>query len=283
MDNKIAILGPKYSFSHLLALKKFPSEDYSFCDKINDVFKAVIDNKVRQGIVPIENMLNGTVRESIMSLLKYRIKINKSYNLQINYCIAAKNNEYQKIVSHSQALAQCSTFLEEKEIQEGKQVLKEDSTSKAMKIASEDQTFAALGSLEAAKHYGLNIIQNNVGDLNNNATRFMVISNQESGEESEGQEGEQNIFSGNVRTSLMLTPNKDRPGLLFQILAPFATQGINLTKIESLPSRRKLGEYIFYLEIDGNVNELKIKSAIDFLKTSIEVYSFGSYEVRDER
>ena len=261
--NKIAVLGPEYSYSHLLGLKVYPNEKLVLCDRIEQVFKEIMGGKVSKGIVPVENMLQGSVRESIMGLLKYNVKINNAYTMPIHHCLAAQDNNYKIIASHLQALAQCSAFVADKSVFEC------SSTSKAMKSAVDDHSYAAIGSKEAAEHHGLKIIKENIEDNYDNATRFLAISLEET------------VTGENARTSLFLKPKEDRPGLLFLILAPFASQNINLLKIESLPSGRKMGEYVFYIEIDGNVREERVKAALDFLRNSVEVYSLGSYEVRN--
>ena len=138
-----------------------------------------------------------------------------------------------------------------------------------MEIAAQDESFAAIGSKEAAEHYGLQILQENIEDNHDNVTQFFVIS------------AEEKKISGQTRTSLLLKPKEDRPGLLFLLLAPLASQNINLVKIESLPSGKKMGEYVFYIEIDAHVQEERVKSALEFLGNSVEVHSLGSYEVID--
>jgi len=260
---KIATLGPEYSFSHLASMEAMPEAELIFYKRIEDVFREVAAGKVEQGIVPLENMLHGTVRETLTSLKKYRVKINRSYNFPIHHCLAAQDEDYIKVASHPQALAQCSKFLR------GKDTVEQTSTSKAMELAAQDSSYAAVGAKEAAEHYGLKVLEEKIEDNHDNVTRFLLISNEEAEE------------NGEARTSLIIKPREDRSGLLFQILSPFAVQGINLTKIESLPSGRKLGEYLFYLEISGNVNDRRVKGAIGFLETIMEVYSFGSYKVVD--
>lgn len=261
--DKAALLGPEYSYSHLLAMKIFSREELSLCSRIEDVFKEVVEHQAVKGIIPLENMLQGSVRESIMALLRYKdnIRINQGYTVNIHHCLAAKKNDYVKIISHPQALAQCSAFLS------GKEIIESSSTAKAMEIAADDDTLAAVGSREAAEHYGLQIINERIEDHCDNATRFLVISLQE------------NTMRENAKTSLLLDPKEDRPGLLFYILAPFAAQNINLAKIESLPSGKRMGEYLFYIEIDGDVRDKKVKAALDFLKHSIDIYPLGSYDV----
>ncbi len=260
---KVALLGPEYSYSHAVGMKVFPEQELMLCHRIEDIFTAVTEKKAAKGIIPIENMLQGSVRESIMSLLKHKVKINQAYTLPIRHCLAGKKNSYAKILSHPQALSQCSKYLA------GKNISECSSTSQAMETAAQDETVAAIGSKEAAQHYGLNILEEDIADNPENVTRFLLISLEESN------------TAGKARTSLLLRPKEDRPGLLFLILAPFASQNINLVKIESLPSGRKMGEYIFYIEIDGNVLEERVKAALGFLRNSIEVYSLGSYEVRN--
>ena len=138
-----------------------------------------------------------------------------------------------------------------------------------MEMAAQDQSFAAIGSKEAAEQYGLQILQEHIEDHHDNVTRFLVISLEET------------LVQENAKTSLLLRPREDKPGLLFNLLAPFALKNINLGKIESLPSGRKMGEYVFYLEIEGNLREERVKSALNFLQDIVEVYSLGSYEVVD--
>ena len=260
--DKVALLGPEYSYSHLLGMKIFSEEELFLCPRIEDIFKNVAGHQATKGLIPLENMLHGSVRESIMALLKYKddIKINQGYTLSIHHCWRQKN-DYVNIISHPQALAQCSAFLT------GKEIIESTSTAKAMEIAASDETFAAVGSREAAEHYGLQIINERIENHQDNATRFLVISLQE------------NTAQDNTRTSLLLNPKEDRAGLLFHALAPFATQNINLAKIESLPSGKKMEEYVFYIEIDGDIRDGRVKAALDFLKYSIDIYSLGSYNV----
>src|SRR3989338_1469489 len=123
---KVAVLGPEYSYSHLVSIKLFPEQELILCSKIEDVFKAIAEKKVEKGVVPIDNMLQGSVRESILGLLKYKVKIQEVFTVPIRHCLAGKNQDYTEIVSHPQALAQCSEFLS------GKDIVESSSTSKAM-------------------------------------------------------------------------------------------------------------------------------------------------------
>lgn len=263
---KIAILGPEYSYSHVLALKAFPNEEYLFCKTIPDVFESVSNGKSVSGLVPIENMFHGTVRESLISLQKYKVKINRALDLPIRMCIASKSDNYKIITSKQEALSQCSKFL----AQTSKQVQDASSTSLAMEMASKDEKYAAIGSEEAALKLGLKILKKNIEDNSDNVTRFILISRKESEKD-----------SGNARTSMMIIPKKDKPGLLYEILSVFKIKEINLTKIESIPTGKKLGEYEFFIEIDGNMNNENVKTALSFLRTMHEIYFFGSYRIEN--
>lgn len=260
---KIAILGPECSYTHIAAKNAFPTAEFLFLDRIQDVFTHVASS-ADQGVVPIENMLHGSVRETLTALMKHKVKINKSFDLPINHCLAAQNENFSKISSHPQALAQCSQFLS---AYKKDQLVPTVSTAKAMEQASQDATIAAIGSQQAAEHFKLNILKENIEDNHDNVTRFIAISTKETQPD------------GPAKTSMMLIPSEDRPGLLYDILAVFKEQSINLTKIESLPSGKKLGEYFFYIEIDGSTTEQNVQSAINSLKNLVDVYVFGSYGV----
>lgn len=259
---KIAVLG-KYSYSHIAGEKVFPKGDFIFCNKIENIYQTVLNGEADFGMAPIENMLQGSVRESINALSASRLKILHAYDLPIQHCLASLSGNFKKIISHPQALGQCSKFLSE-----NKNLILEEatSTSKAMEIASKNQDYAAIGSKEAGKFFNLKIIKNNIEDNPENITRFILVSRK-----FVMQKG------SNVRTSFMIIPHSDKPGLLFNILKAFKDNNINLTKIESLPLGRKIGEYEFFMEIDGSEKDNMVEKAIKEISKSNEVHSFGSY------
>lgn len=267
--DRIAILGPLYSHSHLLAKNIYSKNDFLLCDSIEEVFKSVDSGQISHGLVPIENMLNGSVRECIIALKKYQIKINHLYHFPIHHCFASKTTKFTKIISHPQAIAQCSKYLADYR-KKGVEIVETTSTSKALEIASIDQTYAAIGSVEGAKYFGLEILKRDIENNHHNVTSFIVISKKEN----------QSKLSKNVRTSILITPNKDHPGLLYEVLSSFKKYNINLTKIESIPTGEKIGEYIFYIEFDGNLNQTQTQSIIDLIKALFPVYVLGSYEVK---
>jgi len=265
---KVAILGPEYSYCHILAEKIFTNDELTFCNTIKDVFRKVADGSVDEGIVSFENMMHGAVSESILSLKKYNAKINKAFILPVSHCLASKTDNFSKVISHPQALSQCSDFLEVFR-SKGYGVEDANSTSEAMKIASEDERYAAIGASVAAGHFGLSVIKKGIENNQDNVTSFVLISKNQN----------EYVEGDNVRTSMMVVPDRDKPGLLFEILSTFKLKNINLTKTVSIPSGKKIGEYLFFIEVDGNVNDEGVKSALDFLKTMHPVEVFGSYKV----
>ncbi|MFH1590926.1 MAG: prephenate dehydratase [archaeon] len=263
---RIALLGPEHSYCHVAGAQAYPKEIYVLKKHIDDVFRAVDVGKAGLGIVPIENMLQGSVRESYLGLAEFDVSIVKELVLPIHHCLAAQRKTFSRIASHPQALAQCSALLR-RERSEGIDQLECSSTSRAMEIAADDATTAAIGSVQAAKHHCLQILKQNVEDNADNTTRFVTIAKRTPKKTSREK----------LKTTMLLMPKEDKPGLLFEILAVFKIQGINLTKIESMPSRRKMGEYHFIIDIDGGIEDAHVRSALGFLSTFISVRCFGSF------
>ncbi|PLW80226.1 prephenate dehydratase [Candidatus Woesearchaeota archaeon] len=264
---KIATLGPENSYSHILSQKI--SEDNNkiiLCKTLNEVFEKVDNDKNIEGVVPIENLIHGSVRECLLGLLKYGVYITESYDFNIYHCLAAKGDKFNSIVSHPQALAQCSDFL--KNFRE-QNLIETTSTSEAMNLAKKDSSLAAIGSIDSAKNEELKILYKNIGNNKHNITRFIRIK-----------KNFENNDIKNEKTSLIILPKEDRPGLLFEILSIFKIKDINLTKIESIPTGEKIGEYLFYLEIEGSCNQLNLKQSFDFLSTLVDVKILGSYNVK---
>lgn len=264
---KVAVLGPEYSYSYIVGLKVFPRARVVLCDQIGQVFREVEAGSAEKGIVPIENINLGHLRESVDGLLENNVRINYSYTMAIHHCLAAQSQDYKVIISKQEALDQCSAFLA------GKKVDKRNSTSKAMEDASKDPAYAAIGSIEAAIYHGLEILQENIGNNANNATRFLEISLKET------------LAQENARTSFVLSPRGDYAGLLRNVLNPFADEGINLAQIESRPTQMKMGERFFYIELDCNLQEERMQRALVDLERLdiVDIRSLGSYQLVDLR
>ncbi|MEE9523304.1 MAG: prephenate dehydratase domain-containing protein, partial [Thermodesulfovibrionales bacterium] len=181
--------------------------------------------------------------------------------------VSGNIEDIKKIYSHPQPVAQCRRWLERN--LPDKEIFEATSTAKAAELASGDPSAAAIASEMAAKIYNLKFVQRDIEDNKHNYTRFLVISN--------------NIVPRTDRdkTSIMFSI-KDKPGALFDILSPFKRSKINLKKIESRPSRRKAWEYIFFVDMEGHIEEKKVRKAIDDIKDSCLYLKFlGSYPLSE--
>lgn len=265
MSKKVIVLGPKYSYSYNLAGDYYAESEIECVSNIGDVFKAVVENDESTGIVPIENMLNGSVRETFLNLRRYLVVILRAFDYKIENILASNRENYSKIMSHSQPLAQCSDFIR---AQKNIEIVEVSSTSKAMELASQDKSVAAIGSEKAASHYGVKVINTEISNKDLNITRFIEIS-----------KNKPENFKTGEKTSMMIKPLEDRAGILFEILSIFRIKNINLTKIESIPTGVKMNDYVFYIDIEGGLEEKRVADAIEFLKTFVEVDVFGSYDI----
>ena len=203
--------------------------------------------------------------------MDYDLKICAEVMLEVSHNLLSKSGDkssVKKIFSHPQALAQCRGWLEAN--MTGVPVLAAVSTAKAAEIVSGDVDSAAIASELAAKLYDLKFIRRHIEDKKNNFTRFLVISK------------EAPTKTGSDKTSIMFSL-KNRPGALYDVLYPFKESKINLSKIESRPSKRRAWEYIFFVDMDGHIEEEKVRSAIERVKEHcLYLTHLGSYPI-DER
>ncbi len=264
--NKIYALGPQFSYSYNLAVRAYDAKHVYCVQNIHDVFTHVMDENDARGIVPIENMLTGSVRESLLALKKYSICIERSFDLCIEHVLASHGHAYTKIASHGQPLAQCSEFIRTKKCE----IVEVSSTSVAMQMAASDPSVAAIGNVDAAQYYNVPIVEQHISDRTHNVTRFIEIRN-----------NARICTNSGTKTSMIITPREDRAGLLFEILSVFEIKEINLTKIESMPTGNKMNDYIFYIDIDGALKERRVQDAISFLRTFVTVDVFGSYDIKE--
>lgn len=262
--NKIYALGPQFSYSYNLAVRAYDPKYVHCVQNIHEVFTHVMAENDAKGIVPIENMLTGSVRESLLALKKYSICIERSFDLHIEHILASHSRVYTKIVSHGQPLAQCSQFIHTKKCE----IVEVSSTSAAMQMAASDPSVAAIGNMEAAQYYHVPIVKQRISDRTHNVTRFIEIRN-----------NTKTCTNSGTKTSMIITPQEDHAGLLFEILSVFEIKGLNLTKIESMPTGNKMNDYIFYIDIDGALEENRVQDAISFLHTFVTIDIFGSYNI----
>ena len=264
---KVAYLGPEGSFTHLAAMEKFGSSmELIPASDIAEVFTAVEKDEVDLGVVPVENSSEGVVTYTLDILVDSHLKIINEIMQEIAHYLASLENDIhrvKKIYSHPQALGQTRLWLRNN-LHDVK-VVEVDSTSEAARLASLEKGSGAITGKLAAKMYGLNTLRAHIEDLAHNYTRFLVI----------GKEGAKR--TGKDKTSIIFSV-KDKPGALYHCLAAFAQGNINLTKIESRPSKKKAWDYIFFIDMEGHIDDSRIKKALDQLeKMCVYLKVLGSY------
>jgi prephenate dehydratase len=261
---RVGVLGPKGTFSERAAVRWCPDGEIVYYDDIEDVITAVGMSEVEVGVVPIENSLVGAVGVTMDLLYRTDVKMVGEVNEPIVHCLLGRSNKVRVIISHPQALAQCRQYIKKR--YPGVELRTTGSTSHAAKLAQEFPEMAAIASAECVKLYGLQILERNVQDYGKNVTRFAVVGLHIPG------------ATGQDKTSVVVHIDKDRPGALYEILAEFASRNINLTRIESRPSRKGIGDYNFYIDLEGHISDAKVTEAlagIEIKATRVKV--LGSY------
>lgn len=266
---KVAYFGPEATFTHMAAREKFGSSTVFLpLASIADIFQEVSQGRADYGVVPIENSTEGVVGHTLDLLVESDVRICAEVSLEVHHCLLSRSGRFddiQRIVSHPQALAQCRRWL----ASHCPRVKVEEvaSTAQAAYMAARDGTLGAIASELAREMYGLEVVNENIEDLANNITRFVVIGDQEPQP------------SGDDKTSIAFSV-KDEVGILHRMLDPFAKNRINLTKIESRPLKHKPWEYLFFLDFRGHMREPRIQRAIKKLeKSSTFMKILGSYPV----
>jgi len=266
-QTKIAYLGPEATFTHKAAIKNFGRySDYIPCPTVNDVFLTVERGEADFGVVPIENSTEGVVNHTLDMFMDSELKISAEIIESISHALLSNEtdkNKIKKIYSHPSAFAQCRRWLSLN--LPNAELIEVSSTSFAAKRAKTERNSGAIASVLAAKIYSLNVLKKNIEDSTSNFTRFLVIGK---------------IIpkkSGNDKTSIMFSL-KDNVGALHDILYPFKKHQINLTKIESRPSKKKPWEYYFFVDFTGHIDDLKVKRTLkEIEKGALEIKILGSY------
>jgi len=281
MKKSIGFLGPQGTFSHEAALAYIEShaggydlgKSYKLKEllSIQDALLAVKNDDIDEAIVPIENSLEGAINVTLDVLAKEDgLHIVDELIIPINLNLVAKKgtaaNDIKVIISHPQPLGQCRNYLNS--AFQATIALEEFSTSKAaQRVAAGDGTYAAITSNIAAKIYGLEILASNVQDAKNNRTRFVIVSKALQKK------------TGNDRTSIVFSTD-NKPGSLYRILDIFSLWDINMTKIESRPAKNVLGQYIFFIDIDGHIEDQDVSDALTMIQRKTSFYRFiGSYPI----
>lgn len=264
---KVAYLGPKATFTHQASLKYFGSSvEHIPVSTIKDVFEEIVRKKADFGVVPVENTIEGVVNYTLDMFLDYDLKIIGEIILEISLHLMSINtdkSQIQRIYSHKFGIAECRDWLLKN--MPHAQLIEVESTAKAAEIAKDDYESAAIASESAATVYGLHILEKKIDRHLFNYTRFLVIGN------------ETPKPTGSDKTSFIFSVHNEA-GALYRALEPFYRNGINMTKIESRPSKKEAWEYVFFADIEGHIEEDRIKSTLEELRKNTPVFKIlGSY------
>lgn len=265
---RVAYLGPQGTFTHLAAIRNFGKKaEYISAESISDCFDKVEKQEADYAVVPIENSTEGVINSTLDMFVDSSLKICSEATLNIShYLLAASNiglNKIKRVYSKSQVFPQCRLWLSSN--LHGVDLIPTSSTAKAAIMAKKDRQAACIGNKILAEVYGLKTIARSIEDLSSNVTRFLIISRHDSNP------------SGKDKTSILFSV-KDRVGVLHDVLYSFKKYNINLTKIESRPSKKKLWEYYFFIDFQGHRNSAHVVSALKQLeKQCVFVKVLGSY------
>jgi len=277
--SKIGYLGPKGTFTKLAVDTAFNGEEKQSFETIPECIDAVYENQIDIGVVPIENAIEGTVQLTVDYLVhQVRLPITAEIVVPIQQHFLVHENftgqldEIQEVYSHSHAIAQCQQYLHK--FIPNATIHFSSSTGKAAEIVSKaNKPIAAIGNKLAAKEYDLNIYKENIHDYPNNHTRFVVLSK------------DKNIININhpvkmEKTTLLITLPSDYAGALHQVISAFAWRKMNLSKIESRPTKTGLGNYFFIIDVNQSLDDVlfpSVKAELEALGCSVTL--LGSYPV----
>lgn len=265
---RVSYLGPKGSFTQIALTKYFGDDLVQVSQKtIGDVFRSVELNDSDYGIVPIENSFEGSVNNTHDLLIGSDIQVYDEIQIRINQCLLTKTNnisEIEMIYSHPQSFGQCQKWLRNN-LPNAQLIPVLSNSEGAERITSDNE--ACIGSKTLANLYSLNLLNENIEDSKENTTRFVILSHT------------QQDKSDNSKISLIITPpNSDASGSLYKLLKPFATEDINLLRIESRPLRGQLWRYVFFIDCEGHIDDKNIQNAMNTLDDQdINVKILGCY------
>lgn len=264
--SQIAYLGPDGSFTQMAAQKKFGSQvSYISCGSILEIFQKVERSECDYGVVPIENSVEGAVTHTFDLLVDSDLKICSQILLKVSQNLLSKYNlkDIKYLYSNPQAFGQCRNWLLEN-LPQAAQIWVPSTTQAAQRAAVEKFSGAIASSL-AAKIYSLPLIKADIQDIPHNTTRFLVLARQDVSP------------TGKDRTSILFSI-KDKVGALHGMLSPFVEHNINLTKIESRPSKMKAWDYFFFIDLEGHRLDKHVKEALDGLEEMCKFLKvLGSY------
>jgi len=263
---RVAYLGPEATFTHEAAIQRFGSSlRYAAQRTIAEVFSEVARGKADYGVVPIENSTEGVVTHTLDMFVDSELTIVAQIVRPIQQCLQSKvaRNRIERLYVHPQTLAQCRNWISRN--LPNAELIETSSNARSAELAAKELRSGAIGGLLAAKKYGLKVLEKDVQDSSSNATRFLVLGRKSSPP------------TGQDRTSLVFSI-VDKVGALHGVLEAFRKNRINMTKIESRPSKRKAWEYYFFVDVDGHIADPKVRRSVELLSNHCTfVKVLGSY------
>jgi chorismate mutase/prephenate dehydratase len=266
---RIAYLGPEGSYTQAAAQKHFSDAvDMLSSATIAQVFHEVEVGTVDYGVVPIENSTEGIVSHTLDLFAQSPLKICGEIHLPIHHSLLCQSDaltyaKVKTIYAHQQSLAQCRAWLDSN-VSQAERIVVSSNSEGARRVQTEHNVAAIAGQV-AAKLYKLHTLQKNIEDNSNNTTRFLIIGN------------ENVAASGDDKTTLLISA-KNRSGALYHLLKPLKDYGLDMTRIESRPSKNTLWQYLFFMDIEGHTDNKKVQAALAKLKQEAELIRvLGSY------
>jgi prephenate dehydratase len=275
MANRIAFLGPAGTYTEEAALLYDAGADLKPFSTIAAVGLAVSSETTEQGVVPIENSLEGSVTSTLDLLIRESgLSIFREVVLPINHYLMAKPGtriaDIQVIYSHPQSLGQCREFLE-RSFPNAQQIASLSNSAAVSDMNDSSRPAAAIAPQRAAELYGAEVLGKDIQDAANNVTRFAVLARQD------------HPPTGDDKTSICFSFEQDAPGVLYRSMGEFASRNINLMKIESRPTKQSLGEYIFLIDCAGHRQDPLVREAIEALGRNVSMLKvLGSYPRWDQ-
>ncbi len=274
--NEILYLGPEGTYCEIAKnqfISLIPSSDLkqTTFSTVKSIIEYVDKNEHAAGIIPIENSIEGIVRETMDNLLNVKdenLKITAETVIPVNHCLVSKAKDIKKIkkiISHPQALAQCQNFVSKTFGTDVEQIEKASTGRAAQELSTLDESYAAIANKRTAELFKLNILAKNINDELDNKTRFVLISRSTT------------TATGEDKTSIAFV-TKNQPGALVKVLNVFDSLNINLLYIDSRPSKKNLGEYVFFVDFEGHINDEPAKKVLDLIKLNTNyIKLLGSY------
>ena len=270
MSRRLAFLGPAGTYTELACLAYDSGAALIPFPSIPGVAAAVDSGQADEGVVPIENILEGAVTDTQDLLIHdSRLLIRHELVLAIKHCLVAgggtRTEDIRVIYSHPQALAQCRSFLS-KSFPDAELVASMSTSAAVQEMLERGAEAGAIASERASELHGANVLAQGIEDNSNNMTRFVVIAPKDHGP------------TGSDKTSLCFSFDGDAPGILHAVLGEFAERGINLAKIESRPDKQSLGRYVFLVDLEGHREDSVVREALRGVEGRVSMFKiFGSY------